>query len=445
MSISYRAFSQEEYDRELNYIFNQFPLYQRVGKVAYKPGIETMIDLDKRFDSPHKNYITIHIAGTNGKGSVSHMIASALHSLGFKTGLYTSPHIIDFRERVKVNGKIITKEFVFNFLTQNRELFYDLKPSFFEITTLMAFEYFKDQSVDIAVIETGLGGRLDSTNIINPILSIITNIGLDHCEHLGYSLQEIANEKAGIIKPNTPVVIGEYLASTKEIFINRANELNSKITFAQDLHFKEVKVSAYKMDLRGDYQIKNLKTVLSAIAQLSISNTFLELSKRRSVEWNLEKIGYGIENAAKHTGLRGRWEIISESPTIICDTGHNAHGLKYVFSQLERVRESDGKKRRLYLIIGFVAEKDLDPIVKMMPLDGIFVLTKAKIERALDEKELFNICINLGLNSESFPNVRESLENVLNKAERDDIIFIGGSTFIVAEALQYFDSLKSNL
>lgn len=431
----------EKYFDELDYIYNQFPMYQQVGKVAYKPGLDGMIRIDEKFGNPHKRYQTIHVAGTNGKGSVSHMIASALQHCGLKTGLYTSPHLSDFRERVKVNGQMVEWEFVYNFLTTNKPFFLEFRPSFFEITTALAFEWFKVQKVDIAVIETGLGGRLDSTNIINPLLSVITNIGLDHCEHLGFTLGEIAREKAGIIKPGVPVVVGEADASTENIFRIKANECNTSILFAQEYIYKDVNASDFNLDLKGDYQDKNIRTVLTALSVLGESTGFRNLlsaveKERRETKlcWCDENIKEGVSTAVKTTGLRGRWEILGQNPKIICDTGHNAHGLKFVFNQLER-EVAPGENSRLFIIIGFVAEKDLTSIVGLMPSKAYYYFTKAQIPRALDATILEQKCKSAGLEGEVRSSVADAIDYFFSICKPEDTLFIGGSTFIVAEAI----------
>lgn len=441
-------FDLKAYKQELEYIYNQFPMYQQVGKVAYKPGIEGMIKLDTKMGSPHNQFKTIHVAGTNGKGSVSHLIAAALQSCGLKTALYTSPHLADFRERIKVNGEMVSMEFVYDFLTLHKEFFLEHRPSFFEISTSMAFSWFAQQEVDVAVIETGLGGRLDSTNIISPLLSVITNIGLDHCEHLGYTLGEIAREKAGIIKPGVPVVIGEADASTKNIFKLKAKESNSKIVFAQDHIFKDVMAVQYNLDLLGDYQNMNIRTVLTALAilgglpsfeQLFVQKNSNKLSAQlKQAEWSDENIRNGLSSAAKLTGLRGRWEIICTEPKIICDTGHNAHGLKYVFEQLRREVKPDSGQR-LFIILGFVAEKDLGPILGLLPENAFYIYTQAQISRALNAQDLAKKCSSVGLEGAVKSSVKEAVDYFCSVQKSDDVLFIGGSTYIVAEAIIYLE------
>ncbi len=438
----------ELYNRELEHIYTRFPMYQQAGRVAYKPGLDGMRALDNHISNPHRNFPTVHVAGTNGKGSVSHMIASALQSCGLRTGLYTSPHLTDFRERVKIDGEMVTKEFVYEFLTSNKEFFESENPSFFEITTALAFEWFSKQEVDVAVIETGLGGRLDSTNIISPLLSVITNIGMDHCEHLGYTLGEIAREKAGIIKPDTPVVIGEADAAIRNIFKIKADECSSRIIFAEDYLYKDVKAEEFGLDLKGIYQDQNIRTVLTALAVLGEINAFRSLfdtagcdspGKNATRCWNDRNIRRGLRCAAKNTGLRGRWEVLGEDPFIVCDTGHNAHGLKYVFAQLEReVSKREGT--RLFIIIGFVAEKDLGPVLGLMPQQAYYLFTKAQISRALDAELLAKQCLAVGLEGEVKESVAEALEYFRDICTPSDTLFIGGSTFVVAEALTYIEN-----
>ncbi len=423
--------NQTLYQEEIEFIFKQFPSFQIVGKMAYKPGIETMKEFDEALGYPHKKFYTIHIAGTNGKGSVSHMLAAVLQKAGVKVGLYTSPHLTDFRERIKINGEMISKDDVLDFITTWKPFMMEKKPSFFEITTAMAFDYFAKQNVDVAVIETGLGGRLDSTNVITPLLSIITNIALDHCEHLGFSLGEIAREKAGIIKPNVPVVVGEYLNETRYIFEQVAKENQSKIVFAQESRFKEVLASDYDLDLKGDYQTHNIRTVLTSLSLLSQNVKFSKLVEQG---WSDENIRTALKTAAKLTGLRGRWESLSENPPVICDTGHNANGLRIVFSQLRRQ-----KAERLFIILGFVADKDLEKILGLMPKNAYYYFTNAKIDRALDANVLAKRAISLGFEGEVKTSVEMSIRDYKKIYREGDLLFIGGSTFIVAEAIDFFE------
>ncbi|MDD3272973.1 MAG: Mur ligase family protein [Bacteroidales bacterium] len=427
-----KMFEDNIYNKEIEWIFNKFPSYQRVGNRAFKPGLDTMKEFDSLLGSPHRKFMTIHIAGTNGKGSVSHMLASVLEKTGLKTGLYTSPHLIDFRERIKINGEMISKEEVLDFINLHKSFMIEKETSFFEITTAMAFDHFARNNVDIAVIETGLGGRLDSTNIITPILSIITNIALDHCEYLGYTLPEIAYEKGGIIKSGIPLVVGEVLNNTRPIFDKISVELGSSLTYAQESRFKDVMPDEYEVDLKGDYQIHNIRTVLASLNILGHNNQFLNKCGKR---WSDENIRKGISSAAKSTGLRGRWERLSEMPEIICDTGHNANGLRIVFSQLRKQ-----SYKRLFIIIGFVAEKDLDKIFGYMPRDAYYLFTQASTERALNSEKLRERCQKIGFKGETHLSVESALLKFKSIVKDGDLLFIGGSTFIVADAIIFLEN-----
>jgi dihydrofolate synthase/folylpolyglutamate synthase len=422
---------QEKYNSEIEYIFKQFPSYQQVGSIAYKEGLETMEEFDQMLGHPHRSYPVIHIAGTNGKGSVSHMLASVFMKFGLKTALYTSPHLLDFRERIKINGEMISKEDVYEFLIKHKSFMSEHKPSFFEITTALAFDYFAKKKVDIAVIETGLGGRLDSTNIVQPWLSIITNIGLDHCEQLGSTISAIALEKGGIIKDNVPVVIGEHNATTKTIFEKFAGERGSKILFSKLYRFKDIKLTDYSLDLKGDYQINNLRTVLTALYVLSQNQSFLSLTGKN---WSDDNIREGLKTAAESTGLRGRWEVLNQRPMVVCDTGHNVHGLTVVFSQLRKQNCS-----RLFSIIGFVADKDIEKIMGLLPVSSYYYFTQAKIPRALNADTLAKRCLSIGLQGEKTETVEDAIKKFRSVCKEDDLLFIGGSTFIVAEAIDFFE------
>ena len=421
----------QEYQQEIEYIFNRFPSYQKVGKVAYKPGIETMQALDELLGHPHRSFRTIHVAGTNGKGSTSHMLAAALQK-NYKVGLYTSPHLVDFRERMKVNGKMVPQEFVYNFLQQYKEKFTELGASFFEITTALAFAYFAHEQVDVAVIECGLGGRLDSTNIIAPELCVITNIGLDHCEHLGYTLAEVAAEKAGIIKQGIPVVVSEKgSAEVENVFREKASGVGAPIFFAEEV--VETSEAAGKMyrslmegdlDLKGACQEKNLKGVCTAL------NILLDKSKTEGAQEN-------ICNAAAITGLRGRWETLSTEPLIICDTGHNSHGFKVLGPQ---IAATAAKRKELYpgsrfhMVFGVVADKDLDSVVEYLPKDAYYHYVNAKGTRALPAQQLARKMSGFGFTGEA---VTTDIATFLKEfaPAKEDFVFIGGSTFVVAEAL----------
>ena len=431
----------QTYEEVINYLYDHLPYYQRSGQVAYKDSLDNTIALDVMFDHPHHNFKSVHIAGTNGKGSVSHMLASILMECGYKTGLYTSPHLKDFRERIRINGEKIEKEFIMEFVSGflNLNTAKRLEPSFFELTVLMAFDYFSKNKVDIAIIEVGLGGRLDSTNILKPELSIITNISLDHTFLLGDTLGKIALEKAGIIKRKVPVIIGESHPQTGMIFKGVATELSAPLDFA-DQNFnvgvglmskdnrqiftvrkgEKVVYQNLELDLLGIYQSKNICTVISAVEQL------------RGQGWTIPEssIRKGLDKVCENTGLMGRWQVIGENPKIICDTGHNEGGIREVVTQ---IRYTPYKK--LHFIIGMVNDKDIAGVLNLLPRNAIYYFTKAAIPRALDENQLMKMAAYFNLQGNSFPTVAKALEAARLDAEMDDMIFIGGSTFIVAEAI----------
>lgn len=405
------------YEEVIDFMFNSLPMYQRIGKAAYKADLETTELLDDHFSHPHKSFKTIHVAGTNGKGSVSHSIASVLQEAGYKTGLYTSPHLIDYRERIRVNGEMISKNFVCDFITNNKEYFNKLTPSFFEMSVALAFEYFKYCKVDIAVIEVGMGGRLDSTNIITPKLSIITNIGYDHTQFLGKTLEKIAIEKAGIIKPHIPLVIGETQIETKDVFLKIAKEKDSPIIFA-DQNKNE---TDYEFCLKGLYQKKNLRTILAS----------LDILSKSEINISSENIENGLKNVVTNTGFRGRWEIISQKPLTICDTGHNKEGLTYTMDQLNKL-----KAKTLRIVLGFVSDKNVEDVLSLFPKDAEYYFTKASVPRAMDEKQVQEIASTKhNLKGNSFPDVMSAYTQALEDSSVDDIIFIGGSTFVVGDLL----------
>ena len=398
------------YKDTLNYLFSQLPMYQRTGAAAYKKDIGNIIKACNFLNNPQEKFKSIHIAGTNGKGSTAHLLSSVLQEAGYKTGLYTSPHLIDFRERIKINGKKISEEHVIDFVNSNKENFETINMSFFEYTVAMAFYEFEKEKVDIAIIETGLGGRLDSTNIVNPLLSIITNIGYDHMNLLGDSLEEIAFEKAGIIKENTPVLIGKKQQEIDHVFKNQANKKNASLTYAKrfDNQFSEE---------IPDYQKENINTVISAIDVLN---------------WNIsnEEINSGIKNVKINTGLRGRWEVLSTKPKIVCDTGHNIDGINQVINHLEKI-----KYGKLHFVFGTVNDKKLDSILNILPMDGVYYFCKAKIDRALDANKLKSLCESKNVFGESYSSVTAALNAAKKNSENEDLILIGGSTFVVAEVL----------
>lgn len=429
------------YQETIDYLFNVTPLFQNIGKDAYKEGLDNTIILDNHFNNPHKKFRTIHIAGTNGKGSCSHTIAAILQSAGYKTGLYTSPHLIDFSERIKVNGEPVEKEFVIDFVKQNKDFFEPLHPSFFELTTAMAFLYFAEKKVDVAVIEVGLGGRLDCTNIITPDLSIITNISFDHTQFLGNTLKDIAKEKAGIIKEKKPVIIGEYTPETKTVFEDKAKSTNSDIIFAEDnklingykqtenglLLYKSDKIKDLYGELNGLYQVKNTNTILNAVYKL------IELG------YNIDEtnIKNGFRNVCHLTGLMGRWQKLEENPTIICDTGHNIGGMKYIVEQLSRM-----KYDKLHIIIGMVNDKDISGVISLLPKNAKYYFTQASVKRALPAEQVKEIANNHGLKGEAYSSVEKALTIAKNNAKENDLIFIGGSTFIVADLIVLYKSHK---
>ena len=406
-----------KYSEAIDFLYSTAPMFQSVGRQGYKTGLENTFFLDKHFGYPHRQFRSIHIGGTNGKGSTSHLIAAVLQSAGFRVGLYTSPHLKDFRERIRIDGKMISKQRVSSFIAKNKTLIQKIQPSFFEITTSLAFNYFAEQNIDIAVIEVGLGGRLDCTNIVSPMLSVITNISLDHTDMLGDTLQAIAAEKAGIIKPHTPVVIGETDEATANIFREKAYEQNSKIVFA-DQKYKNRHLP--KCQLKGVYQTNNIKTVLTAIDEL----------KELGISIKHRDIIKGFTNVVSLTGLMGRWQQIGQNPVIVCDTGHNEAGIRYVAEQLRNERYS-----RLHIVFGMVADKKRDCIYPLLPKDAIYYFTKPSIPRALDEHILAEEASAYGLMGRTYPSVRKAIAAARRNAQKKDFIYIGGSTFVVADAL----------
>lgn len=425
------------YSETLTYLYNSAPLFQHIGKDAYKEGLTNTHLLDEHFGHPHHNFRTIHVAGTNGKGSCSHTIAAVLQAAGYKTGLYTSPHLIDFRERIRVNGQPISQEFVIDFVEQHRAFFEPLHPSFFELTTAMAFLYFAQEKVDVAVIEVGLGGRLDCTNIIRPDLCVITNISFDHVQFLGNTLAKIATEKAGIIKPQTPVVIGETTPETKPVFLQKATEMQAPIHFAEEEQFvKQVEYTKdghclYQTinypDLRGElggfYQEKNTNTILSA----------LQCLQQAGYHINESHIREGFANVCKLTGLMGRWQRLEEHPTIICDTGHNVGGISYITKQLA-IQKYD----KLHLVIGMVNDKDISGVLKLLPSEASYYFTQASVQRALPAGKVKELAQTFNLHGEAYPDVKSALIAAKEKAAPEDLIFIGGSSFIVADLLKIY-------
>ena len=399
------------YQETLDYLFSKLPMYQRNGAAAYKEDIGNITIASKHLGNPHRKFKSIHIAGTNGKGSVAHMIASVMQESGYKVGLYTSPHLKDFRERIKINGEMISEENVINFVKENKFIFDKIDLSFFEFTVAMAFDYFANEEVNIAIIETGLGGRLDSTNIINPELSIITNIGLDHTNLLGDSLEEISLEKAGIIKNNVPVIIGRKQKETTNIFRDTSKQKNAPLIYSEEQ--KE-----YKTDLLGEYQKENIDTAVTAINELQKQN------------WKIseENIKSGLLRIVKNTSLFGRWQILNKTPLIICDAGHNEDGIKEIVKQLNKL-----KYKKLHFVYGTVNDKNFDKIFRILPQDAEYYFCKPNLPRGLDEMVLRNLAYKEGLKGKSYSSVGKALTLAKKNATKDDLIFIGGSTFVVAE------------
>lgn len=403
------------YQETLDYLFTQLPMYQRVGKAAYKVDLTNTYELCKLLNNPENKFKSVHVAGTNGKGSTSHMLASILQEAGYKVGLYTSPHLKDFRERVKINGEMISEKEVISFVEKYKTDFEIINLSFFEWTVGLAFDYFGNQKVDIAIVETGLGGRLDSTNVVTPEVSVITNIGIDHTQFLGDTLEKIAAEKAGIIKPSVPVIIGETQVETKTVFQNKANELKSPIKFAD----KEVK-NGLETDLKGVYQHKNVKTSIATLNCL--------ISKGWII--SQEHIKRGLQHVVKNTGLLGRWQVLSESPLTICDTGHNEEGMKELVEQIKSTPYN-----KLHIVFGAVNDKSIDKVLELLPKTAQYYFCAANIPRALAVEELMIVAEKKGLNGIKCSSVKNALSIAQSNAKGNDLIFIGGSTFVVAEVV----------
>ena len=395
-------------------MFAQLPMYQNKGKVAFNSKLDGITLFASHLGNPHTNFKSIHVAGTNGKGSSSHLLASVLQEAGYKVGLYTSPHLKDFRERIRINGKKINKDWVVDFIEDNSSFFEQRKLSFFEMTVGMAFSYFDKESVDIAIIEVGLGGRLDSTNIIHPEVSLITNIGLDHTDILGDTIPEIAREKAGIIKPNTPVVVSEFNEETAPIFKEVANKMNSKILFADSGNYNR----DYEIGLLGSYQKRNIKGVLGTLNLL------------KGFEIREEDKVHGFKNVVKNTGLMGRWQKIGDQPTIICDTAHNKGGLSYVLEQLKN-QEFD----TLHIVIGVVKDKNITDILPLFPKNAVYYFCKPKIFRGLDENILARQFYDLNFKGDVYKSVNKAFKTAKKQAKKSDLIYVGGSNFVVAEVL----------
>lgn len=421
------------YKEATEYLFNSVPMFQNVGGAAYKEGLYNTKVLDAHFGHPHRHYKTIHVGGTNGKGSCSHTLAAILQAAGYKTGLYTSPHLTDFRERIRVNGQMIPESEVVSFVENERAFFEPLHPSFFELTTALTFKYFAEAKVDVAVIEVGMGGRLDCTNIIEPDLSVITNISFDHTQFLGHTLAAIAGEKAGIIKTNTPVVVGETTDETRDVFLHKAMEMNSSIRFAEEEHeicssrmengfriYKTLHWNEIKGELGGLCQEKNTATILAAVDEL----------QKAGYAIRPENVCMGFENVCELTGLRGRWQQTGTSPLVVCDTGHNTGGIAYIAAQLLNLNA-----RQLHVIIGMVNDKDIRGVLRLLPQSATYYFTKASVKRALDEHKLQELAREEGLEGSAWENVACAWKAARQNAKAEDAIFIGGSTFIVADFL----------
>ena len=434
------------YAATLEYMYSHLPMFQRIGAAAYKPNLDNTIALLNLLNNPQENFKSIHIAGTNGKGSVSHLIASVFQSAGYKTGLYTSPHLKDFRERIKINGKMIDKQRVCDFIDQHKPDFEKIQPSFFEMTVGMAFQYFSDEKVDIAIVETGMGGRLDSTNVLSPEICVITNIGFDHTAFLGDTLKKIATEKAGIIKENTAVIIGETQDETTKVFVSKAKEMNAGIFFAEQIYQtishqlikckdkdkekiylqvvynKENQIEPIEVlsELIGIYQVRNIKTALTAIGML----------RYKGFRITQEDTLTGIKNVVKQTGLLGRWQMLSETPLTICDTGHNESGIALVLEQIALTPHE-----KLHFVLGMVGDKEIKKVLDMLPKDAIYYFCKANIPRGLDQEELMKKANAKGLKGKSYASVKDALAEAQLQAKLNDLVFVGGSTFTVAEVV----------
>ena len=424
------------YEEATEFLFNSAPLFQNIGAGAYKEGLDGTLALDERFGHPHRSYPTIHVAGTNGKGSVSHTLAAILQSGGLRVGLYTSPHLLDFRERIRVNGEMIPEERVVRFVDETRDCIPLLHPSFFELATALAFKYFEEQCVDVAVIETGLGGRLDCTNVITPVLSVITNISYDHTQMLGDTLEKIAYEKAGIIKEGIPVVVGETVNdSVADVFRTKARQMGCAIVFADKtgeiishststlggILYHTRTFGEFTGQLAGLCQEKNTSTILAAVKTLRLAGYNIN-----NVDvWN------GFAHVTDMTGLMGRWQVVCDSPLTICDTGHNEGGMQYIARQLEGIR-----KARLHIVFGMVSDKDVTKVLSLLPRNAAYYFTQASVRRAMPSVQLARLASEAGLDGQCYGSVAEAFSKARENASKDDIIFVGGSTFVVADMLK---------
>jgi dihydrofolate synthase/folylpolyglutamate synthase len=400
------------YQETLDWMFAQLPMYQNEGKTAFKKDLTNTLVFAEELNHPEQKFKSIHVGGTNGKGSTSHMLASILQEAGYKVGLYTSPHLKNFTERIRINGEEISKEEVTRFIAKHKEFLESQQLSFFEMTVGLAFDYFASQKVDIAIIEVGLGGRLDSTNIINPEISVITNIGLDHVQILGDTLPQIASEKAGIIKENTPIIIGERQKEVEQVFLDKAKEMNALIYFASDTKIN------YKTDLLGDYQKANVKTAVIAIKHL------------KGFQISAKDIENGLLNVVQNTNLKGRWQLLKEQPKVICDTAHNKEGLSIVMHQLKKEPYNN-----LHIVLGMVSDKDLESVLPLFPKNASYYFCKPNIPRGLSAEVLQQKANHFGLNGNNYDSVSTAYEKALSTANQEDVVYVGGSTFVVAEVI----------
>lgn len=428
------------YQETITYLYNSAPLFQNIGQGAYKEGLSNTHTLDEHFGHPHHKFRTLHVAGTNGKGSCSHTLAAVLQAAGYRVGLYTSPHLVDFRERIRVNGTPIEEQFVIDFVEQHRSFFEPMHPSFFELTTAMAFRYFAEQQVDVAIIEVGLGGRLDCTNIISPDLTIITNISFDHVGFLGDTLAKITHEKAGIIKLHTPIIIGEHNEETRPVFEAEATEKQAPITFAQDTPmtvskggdanfdiYQTTRYSDLQVALRGYCQEKNVNTLLHAIGEL----------QRIGYNISEEAVRKGFAHVCQLTGLMGRWQQLNDSPRLICDTGHNIGGFQYIVPQILAQ-----PCKQLRIVFGMVNDKDINAVLALMPKHATYYFTQASVARALPCHELQALAAKHALHGSTYSTVAEATRAALTEADKEDFIYVGGSSFIVADLLAEWENIK---
>lgn len=436
------------YPEVVDYLFAQTANYERQGAAGYKPGLDNMLQLDEHFGHPHRKFRCIHVAGTNGKGSVSHMLAAQLTVLGYRVGLYTSPHLLDFRERIRVNGEPVSEDYVVRFVENERMFLDSLKPSFFEIATAMAFKYFAEQDVDIAVVEVGLGGRLDSTNIITPIFSIITNVSSDHTQLLGSTLVEIATEKAGIMKKDVTTIIGETTPETRPVFEAIGKVTGAKLVFAEDnvittlvepkpgdrgQRYKSVYGMTYTCELTGAFQVKNMNTVAHALVVLMNLGYICSCENPRNLQNIAKELNAAFMNVTRLTGLMGRWQKVSEKPTVVCDTGHNLGAWEYLGKELEKERR---KCHEMRVVFGMMEDKDIYAVMQLLPKKARYFWTKAQSKRAFPETSLKIFGGQFGLEGDCYPTVKEACDAAMDGAQTDDFIFVGGSNYVVAEYLK---------